>query len=184
MQQPNIVLEGPDFAGKSTLAEELALRFNDHKVYHTGGPVLNYAEYHNRVADMLHTARTGPIIFDRVPMVSGRIYGTVLENHDGNIPPSRWYDLQLFCPYIFILCHPNEINQVTLEDYLERQKGKAHKSLDYARRAFAYRYKLREDYMHIPETIRSLNSRVFIYDYLTHTPAQVERWIMTSWGKD
>ena len=75
--RPVIVLEGPDGAGKSTLAERLAYKFQ-WPIVHTGGPLANREDYFTRVQDKkLRVARN--TIFDRVPMISELVYCLVQD---------------------------------------------------------------------------------------------------------
>lgn len=67
----HIVLEGPDNAGKSTLATKLSERLNL-TIQHSGGPSKYKGEVNER-ADS-YNADTDPKIFDRHPCVSQNIY--------------------------------------------------------------------------------------------------------------
>lgn len=66
-----IILEGPDSAGKSTLAKKLAAYFPDYSIYHSSGPERYPGEINERIGHL----PTSRIIFDRHPTVSHVIYG-------------------------------------------------------------------------------------------------------------
>jgi hypothetical protein len=73
----NLVLEGPDYAGKTTLGQRLS--------YLTGmplisgdGPPRSAGEFTGRVCRYL--AMTG-VIFDRHPLISDPIYGPIIRRH-------------------------------------------------------------------------------------------------------
>lgn len=74
-----IILEGPDNAGKSTLAKELQRRFK-WPYRPAGGPPKSPEEIRGRQAaiEAILTARQFAII-DRAPVISDTIYGVVLK---------------------------------------------------------------------------------------------------------
>lgn len=69
--QMNIVVEGPDNSGKSTLVDKLSHVLNM-RVLHSDGPVKQQEEMHSRCLAYLNATDT---IFDRHCIVSERIYG-------------------------------------------------------------------------------------------------------------
>lgn len=71
----NIVLEGPDGGGKSTLATFLAARLR-YRVHASEGPIRDDAEMKRRFLIYLLKRRT---IFDRLAMISEPIYGPVFQ---------------------------------------------------------------------------------------------------------
>jgi thymidylate kinase len=71
----NIVLEGIDNSGKSTLANLLSARL-ERVVVHSGGPEKYEGEFRSRVLSFLECKA---VIFDRHPCVSERIYGPIRE---------------------------------------------------------------------------------------------------------
>lgn len=72
VSRPVLVLEGPDGAGKSTLAERLSQVYN-WPIVHTGGPLQSREEYFSRVEQKELLTRT-QVIYDRVPMISEFVY--------------------------------------------------------------------------------------------------------------
>jgi hypothetical protein len=71
----NIVLEGPDGAGKSTLAAQLS-QLTGMPVVEGKGPPKSADEFHARCERYLAT--TG-VIFDRHPCISERIYSKIVD---------------------------------------------------------------------------------------------------------
>lgn len=69
-----IVLEGPDGAGKSTLANQLSATL-DRKIYHPGGPAITADEFRLRITTQ---ERAGDVIHDRHMAISEPIYATAL----------------------------------------------------------------------------------------------------------
>lgn len=102
-----IIIEGPDNAGKSTLAEKLSKSIGV-AVHHSGGPAKNDEEILHR-AELVFD-QTGPRIYDRVPFISDYVYRTVLKDK-----PSPFLDMNLVKRYlkrlkkihpVIILCWP------------------------------------------------------------------------------
>ena len=73
-----IILEGPDNAGKTTLAEELSARLG-WPVRHSGGPVKDYQDINSR---MVRVRLSKNVIWDRVPAISEHVYGPILRGTD------------------------------------------------------------------------------------------------------
>lgn len=74
-----IILEGPDNAGKSTLAQVLAERFGREIIPSEGREKFS-GEINDRVRRYFNSMETGDLIFDRHPCVSHPIYGHVVPN--------------------------------------------------------------------------------------------------------
>lgn len=74
MLKKPIVIEGPDGAGKSTLIKRLS---NDLQVrpHHTGGPSISTKEFRDRITVVYNMKLLR--IFDRLPMISERIYRSI-----------------------------------------------------------------------------------------------------------
>ena len=71
-----IVLEGPDCAGKTTLAKELEKC--GYRYIHNGPPGNNpYIDYSNQ---LIHAGYSGPTVFDRLH-VGEMVYGPILRGH-------------------------------------------------------------------------------------------------------
>ncbi len=78
--QLQIVLEGPDNAGKSTLAAFLAGRLNI-PLQHSGGPSKSPGEVNERTVNFNRLSSARTMIFDRHPAVSQNIYQKALETN-------------------------------------------------------------------------------------------------------
>lgn len=75
----HIILEGPDNAGKSTLAMRLATELK-RQVIQSEGREKYPGEINERVKRYINDYRTQPSIFDRHPVVSQEIYALVKSN--------------------------------------------------------------------------------------------------------
>lgn len=77
MTRRPIILEGPDGAGKSRLAQDLGYVFRS-RVIHTGGANTSEEDLVLRMLTIQSEAVRGAVIFDRVPQISDRIYKEAL----------------------------------------------------------------------------------------------------------
>lgn len=78
----NIIIEGPDNSGKSTLVSFLAERFPVYNAQTSGGPEQEPGELKSRVEGYLQKTH---ILFDRHPCVSDPLYSK-FRSHDCTIP--------------------------------------------------------------------------------------------------
>lgn len=97
----HIVLEGIDASGKSTLAKELQ-RVLYWPIQHSEGPPKYPGEMNVRLTN--YAMFTSPYIFDRHPVVSQSIYGT-MRSHSDEMHPSLISEFYRGEP-IFIYCDP------------------------------------------------------------------------------
>lgn len=111
-----IVLEGPDNAGKSTLGKQLSERFGT-EVHHSSNPKMTYEQLRDKMFEIINDPRRDAI-YDRVPLISEGVYGTILRGtnrfncHEGR---GIW---QLFAASkpLVIFCRPlDETINVGLE---------------------------------------------------------------------
>jgi len=84
----NIILEGPDSGGKSTLARKLAEAIG-WPVVHSGGPEKFPGELEQRTEKLLSLDRH---IFDRHPVISNPIYAAAFDRGDPDKPSKRLQD--------------------------------------------------------------------------------------------
>jgi len=84
-----IVLEGPDGAGKTTLAQQLTLQFKLTKI-HVGPPTLEQIEggLINHYASLLAAAVDRDVVFDRLAL-GERVYGPIFRGRDA-LGASGW----------------------------------------------------------------------------------------------
>lgn len=135
----NIVLEGPDNAGKTTLAHALLRESNRGTYFHPGGkPADLHAEMACMTEQYERLASDGPTIVDRVTAISQQVY-----NADPELDPIRQTQLDVLRALpnvVFIYCRPpNEVlmdvgNYTWRQDETEEHKQKiitrAHEWID------------------------------------------------------
>lgn len=100
-----IILEGPDGAGKSTLAKQLAEAFQL-RIHHEGPPPkdVNVLQHYGRILD---AARGQNVVFDRL-YVGERVYGPVVRGEDrlGDDGYKRMRQLSWAVGALEVLCLP------------------------------------------------------------------------------
>ena len=118
-----IAIEGPDGAGKSTLANDLGLALN-RSVYHPGGPAVSEDDFRVRVTAQ---ERAGDVIHDRLMAISEPIYAGALARSTYNqVNKAADYWLRnLTFPLYLIYCRLSSVNE--MYDNIDRT-AKAHKS--------------------------------------------------------
>ena len=96
----HIVLEGPDNAGKSTLAERLAAELKRQVIF-SEGREKHPGEINERVKRYIDTYRKTPVIFDRHPVVSQKIYSLV----KANTPVDHLLEVEFYNAFpLFVYC--------------------------------------------------------------------------------
>jgi thymidylate kinase len=98
-----IVLEGPDNSGKSTLARTLA-DVTGRKIIKSEGPERHRGEVNTRIYRLLDVYKNEKVIFDRYPVISQQMYSVIKPNTP--VKPSlirQFYDSH---PLI-IYCRPD-----------------------------------------------------------------------------
>lgn len=127
-----IVLEGPDGAGKSTLAKQLSAALNV-PIHHSGGPPKSEMEIIERQKAMIDNLRNKELmIYDRVPCISDPIYGKYIR---GGSPFQGVHDplartMRAFLIFPIIYCRP--VNQAIFNAMATRvEEAKAYKPEDH-----------------------------------------------------
>jgi len=134
MQRP-IILEGPDGAGKSTLAGQLSIRLGL-PVFHTGGPPKTRRALEAKLWEV--RAQAGSCIFDRVPHISEIIYRSVSGSPPFLDEKQMLLELEELDP-IIIYCRRASIN--AMFSSISKEK-KPHKSAAHLAQVLANHQKI------------------------------------------
>lgn len=132
MQVTTIIIEGPDGAGKSTLAKELQSVFG-FPIVHTGGPLNSRAEFESRVEDLKLLAPEFSSIFDRTPFISDQVYALLSDR----LPFVTMEDLKFMIDKvdpIIIYCRLS--SSYKMRQHIDRSV-KTHKSPEYMKKVIA-----------------------------------------------
>lgn len=132
-----IILEGPDGAGKSTLAQQLSADLNV-PLHHSGGPPRDRQEIIARQARMNKDLLAGVVkVYDRAPCISDPIYGPIIRGEtpfDDYTHLALEFRMRLKVPVIY--CRPRlAFIHAALVDRLEPEKTyKPQKHIDGVRK--------------------------------------------------
>lgn len=88
MKKPIIIIEGPDFSGKSTLAKSLMQRYRNHVYIHCAVTPDIYALHTNALTNAIKLSKDFTVIIDRLHY-SELVYGPIFRNGVS-------YDVKLF----------------------------------------------------------------------------------------
>jgi len=101
-----IILEGPDGAGKSTLAIELQKRFNSNIVHSPGQTTLSEL---NQRMEVLYNSNKNDI-FDRCPVISEFVYTKAELNDDMKIDSylENTFNELIGTDHLIIYCRPSD----------------------------------------------------------------------------
>lgn len=118
-----IILEGPDNAGKTTLAKSLSLAL-EIPIHHSGGPPKDKSEILHRQANintLLFNRKV--LILDRIPVISDATYGQVLRgsSHFDDTQQPAEVRRNLWLPIIY--CRPPTSHLLNLDARLEEIKA-------------------------------------------------------------
>lgn len=132
-----IAIEGPDGAGKTTFAAELAGALGRH-VYHPGGPATSEDDFRLRVTTQ---ERAHNVIHDRLMVISEPIYaGALARSTFYAVNKAADYYLRNLTEHIYILyCRLSSVNE--MYDNIDRT-AKSHKTPEHIE-------SMRKQYMHI-----------------------------------
>ncbi len=100
--QKSIVVEGPDGAGKSTLAARLAEDLGL-PLCHTGGRSYSQEELLDRCLDVAVKTHVDRVIFDRIPHISDNIYREAF-GEEFLLPETTMSVLLDFLPVVLVFC--------------------------------------------------------------------------------
>jgi len=114
-----IILEGPDNAGKSTLAEYIK-ETNGLTVVHSGGPSKDDNEIVSRMTQYMKMADSATVM-DRIPCISDPIYCRIIRGVSSPLSDSRWMRGLLLHKPIIIYCRPSEHILLNLEHHLVKE---------------------------------------------------------------
>lgn len=165
----NVVLEGADNSGKTTLAKYLVTRCPTVKYFHPGGPPAGVDDEVRCIKQQTDLLRSGfPVVIDRVTPISQTIF-----NPDPLFNPARWAALQEMAKTdtLFVFCRPSTDRLLRLQDMTwaehdtEEMKQKVIKNQHVHVRA----------YDNLMAHIRCLH-----YDFEAEGAAQQAEWIVAA----
>lgn len=115
-----LILEGPDNAGKTTLARRLADACGGEvlRYFHPGGRPESIHEELNCLEDQQMHLCGGSVILDRVTAISQRVY-----NPDPQFDARRaqaWRKMQIQCPVV-LYCRPSNDRLLRTQDFTWRE---------------------------------------------------------------
>ena len=112
----NILIEGPDGTGKSTLAEALSTA-TGRPIVRSPGPPKNKQEIIERAEAALST---DGVIFDRHPIISEWVYGAFRPT--GTMLPDRYMDALLKQSNFIVWCNRSMNHTIKVHDTLDHLK--------------------------------------------------------------
>ena len=160
-----IIVEGPEGAGKSRMAQQLSATHGlpDN---HNGGPPATAAEVIDRTC--AEAELYGKSILDRCAPVSELVYGAVIEDNP-RVPVDMLYAvLRVWAEQGWILVYCRPTDDVMLE-YVRTQlepiaKMKGYKPQKYIDGAKANIHALRDKYDEVIDNVRDMGMEVRIYE--------------------
>lgn len=153
-----VIVEGPDGAGKSTLAEKLSYDLSIPFV-HTGGAAKDLAELMARMEKVQETP--GPAIIDRCPHISDAIYKRAMGQPLFMNPLVAWKDLMTVGPMI-IYCRLQDPAEM-LTAIVETKKD--HKPPEYLERVRQEYPEILHGYDFTMDRLKRMGLWVFDYDW-------------------
>ncbi len=123
------VIEGPDGAGKTTVARDVSNRLGL-LVQHAGGPPTTGEELSERHRRQIYTLENGTHILDRCALVSELVYGPVLRG--GLFVPDEvihsWIEQYRRRDFVFLFCkHSSRSFNEHLKRMVKMDEGKEYK---------------------------------------------------------
>jgi hypothetical protein len=161
MKHTMIILEGPDGAGKSTLAQHIH-KVSGWPIVHTGGPLIDRADFLDRV-ERLHLLKPQQaMIVDRTPFISDRVYAVLPPGRPEIASEKDFNDMFRRVRPIIVYCRLAN-TELMLKNICKTKKE--HKTLEYLTRVQKNHPLLVERYDEIMSTIPHLK-----YDWQELTP--------------
>lgn len=108
----NIIFEGADNSGKSTLAAFIAQRLG-RPLIHSGGPPKYPGEMRDRIRNF---ASLDGVVFDRHPCVSQRMYGRIRKEDSEGIDEDMLIEFYDSRP-LFVYCHHRGLSSHQVKDH-------------------------------------------------------------------
>lgn len=123
-----IVIEGPDGAGKSTLAQDLSDYFQ-WPIIHTGGPIRSRSEFLKKVVTYNLMSPEAPVIYDRIPYISDQIYAPIAGHKSATSGSELNYMLERIRPVI-VYCALTDNESMSRRISIEHKEHKTYEHLN------------------------------------------------------
>lgn len=170
-----IILEGPDGTGKTTLAERLAKEFN-RRVQHSGGPPKDQSDIFARQERAMQFAlHNAPVVMDRVPAISERIYGPIIRGKDPFQGSDYLPKLMQAMPLPLIYCRPPL--EVIRENMAATHSKKEHETEEHFAGVMKRWETVIEAYDELIDEMQAGWVEVIRYDYTGRQSADAEQVI-------
>lgn len=160
-----IILEGPELGGKSSVARIIKERLGI-KSFHAGGPPNNRDEVFKRFEALPRDQ-----VWDRCTLISELVYGPIFRNISYIGFSESFLALQALDP-IIIYCRPSDKHLRHALQFLKRQ-NKPHKDEQYNAQVRENHSATIEKYDDLMEVYEVLGLDVIRYNLTIHTPENI-----------
>lgn len=160
-----IILEGPDLGGKTTISK-FVTNITGIKIHHTGGPPKDLEDFLKKFDDIPENC-----VFDRYPMISDFIYSK-LPGRPVFVTMEMMIEKLKEVNPIILFCRPTDNHLYSALDYL---KVKPHKGPEHVENVRANYWTIVKYYDFLMSNLKSQGFNVVKVDFNTLTEEKLEK---------